>query len=189
MGIIRSKPKSVNYPDTYHITDTFSNHVEWKHTVKRMNRIHGSFFYERVNLPEVFGSQPYVIYAVYGNESKEDIKHAAYEQPHITVCNCIFIFCARSDFRLVTDMDIVSSTEHQSFFQRYIYNWGSYSSIPLQWAIRQTYMALGFVIAACAEESIPCYPVDTFNADMLSIILELPSHLKPTAILTIGAQD
>ena len=91
MGINRSKPQVDYYTDSYHITDTFSNHLEWKDTVKMLNHRHySSFLYERVNVPERFGSQPYVIYVIYDKETKDSIQKEAYDQPHVTICNCIF---------------------------------------------------------------------------------------------------
>jgi hypothetical protein len=50
-------------------------------------------------------------------------------------------------------------------------------------------VALGFIIAACAEESIPCVSVDAFHGESIASLLDLPSHLVPTALLTIGAPD
>jgi nitroreductase len=177
MGIIRSQPQ-VEYADSYHITDTFSNHTEWKHTVSRMTHRNGyPFFYEQANATERFGSQPYVIYAIYDQETKEDIQAAAYGQPHLSACTCIFVFCARTNFKL----DVLEPSR----FPYYLWE----NSKPLAWATRQTYMALGFVIAACAEESVPCYPVDTFSSAALASLLELPSHLIPTALLALGASD
>jgi len=190
MGIIRSKPQVEYYTDTFHITDTFSNHVEWKHTVKKMNHTHGyPFFYEQVNKSDVFGSQPYVVYAIYDKETKEEIQKMTYGQPHISVCNCLFVFCARTDFNLDTNISFPDLPQ-PSFFQRYIYGlWSSHEQTRITWASRQTYMALGFVIAACSEESIPCSPIDGFDIPSISSILELPSHLIPTALLAIGAED
>lgn len=184
MGFIHSKPQVEYYSDSYHITDTFSNHVEWKDTVKRINRIRHSSSYERVNISDRFGNQPYVIYAIYDNDTKQSIQHAAHDQPHVTICNCIFVFCARSDFRLLTEFPTTDSC--RSYFSRL---WDTYQPVPLDWSIRQIYMALGFVIAACSEESIPCYPVDAFDSDTVTSLLDLPSNLKPVALLTIGAPD
>jgi len=178
------------YADTFHVTDTFSNHVEWKHTVKKMNHTNGyPFFYEQVNNPTVFGKQPYVIYAIYDKETKDELQRVAYEVPNLSVCNCIFIFCTRTDFNLNTELSIPYLSQ-PSFFQRYLSRfWSSPERSAISWAIRQTYMALGFVIAACSEESIPCSPVDEFQASSISSILELPPHLIPTVLLAIGAED
>ena len=103
MGIIGSKTQVDYYNDTYHITDTFSNHLEWKDTVKRLNRRrYTSFLYEQVNVPERFGSQPYVIYVIYDTETKDAIQKEAYDQPYVTICNCvrvpIFIFVLNFPF-------------------------------------------------------------------------------------------
>jgi nitroreductase len=190
MGIIHSAPKIEDYSDSYHIFDTFANHNEWKHTVKRMNHTGVYPFHrERVNVPDLFGSQPYIIYAIHDIHTKDQIEKAAYSQPQLSACNCVFVFCARTDFNLITDIDLPYQPT-PSILHRYVSRfWNSYYKTRIAWAIRQTYMAIGFVIAACAEESIPCYPIDTFNeSDMISL-LDLPSHIIPISILTIGALD
>lgn len=190
MGIIGSKPQVDYYSDTYHITDTFSNHLEWKDTVKRLNhRRFSSFLYEQVNVPERFGSQPYVIYVIYDNETKNNIQKEAYDQPYITICNFIIVLCARTDFNLRTDFSITHWNESppvRSYFSRL---WNSPHSEQLIWATRQTYIALGFIIAACAEESIPCISIDAFHSESIASLLDLPSHLVPTALLSVGAPD
>jgi len=108
MGIISSSPQVEYYTDSYHITDTFSNHTEWKQTVKRMNHVGVfPFHQEQVNLPIRFGSQPYIIYAIHDKEMKDTIQGIAQHQPHVSACNCIFIFCART-FRSVYFSDVIT---------------------------------------------------------------------------------
>jgi nitroreductase len=187
MGINRSKPQVDYYTDSYHITDTFSNHLEWKDTVRRLNHRHySSFLYERVNVPERFGSQPYVIYVIYDTETKNSIQKEAYDQPYITICNCIFVLCARTNFNLRTEFSIPQYEQPSSYFSHL---WDSPKPDQLLWSTRQTYVALGFIIAACAEESIPCVSVDAFHSESIASLLDLPSHLVPTALLTVGAPD
>lgn len=187
MGISRSKPQVEYYTDSYHIADTFCNHHEWKDTVKRLNhRRFSSFLYEQVNVPERFGSQPYVIYVIYDNETKVSIQKESYDQPYVTICNCIFILCARTNFNLHTEFSIPQFEQPSSYFSRL---WESPKLDQLIWSTRQTYIALGFIIAACAEQSIPCISVDAFRSESIASLLNLPSYLIPTAILTIGAPD
>jgi nitroreductase len=188
MGIISSKKEEECYVDSYHITDTFCHHQQWKHTMKQINHQIEPCIKKWVNLPDVFGSQPYHIYAVYDKDLKRRIQEIAYDQPHIHSCNYIFIFCARTNFHLVTDFP--APLHEKPSIRSYFYKlWDSYQPNVLTWSTRQTYIAIGFVIAACSEESIPCYPVDSFQVSELSSLLDLPSHLIPTAILTIGAED
>ena len=187
MGIGRSKTQVDYYSDTYHITDTFSNHLEWKDTVRRLNRKrYTSFLYEQVNVPERFGNQPYIIYVIYDKDTKENIQKEAYDQPHIAICNCIFVLCARTNFNLQSEFPIYPFEQHSSYFSRLF---DSPQPDQLIWSTRQTYMALGFIIAACSEESIPCVPVDSFHNESIASLLDLPTYLVPTALLTIGAPD
>ncbi|MCH7492822.1 nitroreductase family protein [Patescibacteria group bacterium] len=54
------------------------------------------------------------------------------------------------------------------------------------WAQRQTYIALGFGLAACAELKIDSCPMEGFQKDEADKALKLPSYLKSTALLAIG---
>jgi nitroreductase len=186
MGGWYSKPQQIVYEESYYITDTFVNHHEWRNTVRLTNRQHSSEEMELVNQPHVFGIQPYYVYAIHRKESKETIQRIAYDQPQLTICKCILIFCSRTNFQFHTEFPVEirePSSIRQSFHRWY------HPPNPLQWSIRQTYMALGFAIAACAEESISCSPIDQFDAQEMAHFLDLPPHVTPTCLLAMGAPD
>jgi hypothetical protein len=186
MGGWYSKPQPALYEESFYITDTFVNHHEWKNTVRRVNQRHSSEEKELVNRPTIFGTQPYYVYAIHRNETKKSIQRIAYDQPQLTICKCILVFCARTDFQFYTELP-VDMREPSSI--RQTFHWWCHPPNPLQWSIRQTYMALGFAIAACAEESISCSPIDQFDGNEISHLLELPDHVVPTCLLAMGAPD
>lgn len=186
MGGWYSKPQPVRYDETYYITETFVNHHEWRNTVKRLNHQNPVEEKELVNDPLVFGVHPYYVYAIHSQETKEAIQRIAYDQPQLTICKCILVFCARTDFQFHTELPIDAVSPPS--FRQSIHRW-YHTPNPLLWSTRQTYMALGFSIAACAEESISCSPIDQFDIHELSHRLELPLHIIPTCLLAIGAPD
>jgi nitroreductase/dihydropteridine reductase len=54
------------------------------------------------------------------------------------------------------------------------------------WAAKQTYIALGFALAACAELGIDSCPMEGFNPAEVDKILNLPENLKTQAFLAVG---
>lgn len=179
MGLGRSTPF---YQDLYHSCDTFVNQAEWRKAVVRMNHSRPvSMEKEIVNVGYLFGTQPYYVFAIHDSETKELLRAASHDQPSITACNCIFVFCARKDIEVTNHFPVIMQTPKRW--------WNVHEPSILDWVTRQTYIALGFVIAACSEESIPCSPIDEFQASRVSAILALPDHLIPTCILTLGAPD
>ena len=61
----------------------------------------------------------------------------------------------------------------------------------MHWNAKQTYIALGFAMMACASLSIDSCPIEGFNAKKYSQILKLSDKgLTPNVVLAIGyAQD
>jgi nitroreductase len=177
--------------DIFHAADTFVSNAEWRKAVKQYNRKGPrQAFLEIVNPPHLFGSQPYTVYAVQDDTRKEWIRDMIADQPQLTACHSLFIFCIRTDFVLSNEVLIDSLFEKRSL--RY-YFWSMFGgpTLPdkIQWATRQTHMGVGYAIAACEYESIPCVSIEGWSAASLSALLRIPSNVTPTAILAIGATD
>jgi nitroreductase len=62
----------------------------------------------------------------------------------------------------------------------------SYLPDKTAWAARQTYIALGFAIAAAAEQHIASCPMEGLNSVEVVKILDLPETLQPLAYLAVG---
>jgi len=63
------------------------------------------------------------------------------------------------------------------------------NSHPVQWAKHQTYLALGFALAAAAELKIASCPMEGFSPDGVGAVLGLPHSLVPTALMALGLHD
>lgn len=177
--------------DIFHATDTFVSNAEWRKAVKQYNRSGPKQgFLDIVNTSYSFGSQPYVVYAIQDDHRKELVRDIITDQPQLTACHALFIFCIRTDFVLSNEVLIDSLFEKRSLRHFFWNMWGG-PALPdkLQWATRQTHMGIGYAIAACADASIPCLSIEGWSASSLSSLLRIPSTVIPTAILAIGAVD
>jgi nitroreductase len=63
----------------------------------------------------------------------------------------------------------------------------SYLPDKLAWASRQAYIALGFGLAAAADQRIASCPMEGFSTADVAKILELPETLVPIVYLAVGA--
>jgi len=55
------------------------------------------------------------------------------------------------------------------------------------WAMNQTYLALGFGLAACAELRVASCPMSGFQVEDVRTVLDLPDCQIPCAYLAIGS--
>ncbi len=168
--------------------NTFLNSLEWRRAVKHfgegdvdtepiMNAI--------VNAPSSFGLQPYQVVAVRDKEIKSLIQAAAYNQKQITECHTLFVFCARSDIseRAEEYLTATGAEAMRDMLMGFI----SYLPDKSAWAARQTYIALGFALAACAELRISSCPMEGFSSADVKNILKLSDNLQPVVMLAVGA--
>jgi len=146
--------------------------------------------------PSPFGLQPYHIYYVSQSEKREAMKAVSYGQTQVTDASGIFVFCARTDLidrveqyvaaartgdeavdaglRAYADSSIHSSVDSMNEDQVFA------------WASKQSYIALGFGLAACAELAIDSCPMEGFESRKLDEVLGLPQHMKTVAYMAVG---
>ena len=55
-----------------------------------------------------------------------------------------------------------------------------------EWSAKQTYITLGFALAACAELKIDSCPIEGFEPKNFEKVLNLPTDLDPKFCLAIG---
>ena len=188
MGLTASREEEES-SEVYHITDTFVNPNEWKRIVKQYNTTNGGYK-EIINIHYPYGSPPYTIYAIQDSSLKSSIQDACYDQPQLSLCHTILIFCAHTSISLSTEVLIDSVFNRRTIRGMMHQLWGSNASPDkLAWTIRQSHLALGFAMVACFEQHIPFYPVDISRPESLRSILDLPDSMTPTVLLAIGAPD
>jgi nitroreductase len=137
-----------------------------------------------VNAPSSFGLQPYKIYVVQSKEIKERLRPVSYDQAQVTECHTLFVLCARKDVEVRAE-EYLKSTGAEGM-REMLMGFLSYLPDKVAWSSKQAYIALGFGLAAAAEQKIASCPMEGFNGAEVSKILNLPETLVPVVYLAVG---
>lgn len=166
---------------------SFTSNLEWRRAVKHFGpgeiNTH-PIIDAMINAPSSFGLQPYKIVAVTNKEIKEKLKPVSYNQSQVTECHTLFILCARTD--VVERAEEYLKTTGADSMRGMLMGFVSNLADKTAWATKQTYIALGFGLAAAAEYKIASCPMEGFQGAEVSKILELPANLVPVVYLAIG---
>ena len=166
---------------------SFLDNLEWRRAVKHFGP--GEVDIEpivkaMVNAPSSFGLQPYTIIAVQSKELKEQLKPVSYGQAQVTECHTLFVLCARKDVEARAEQYITATGAEA--LRPMLTGFLSHLPDKLAWASKQAYIALGFALAAAAEEKIASCPMEGFNSAEVARILSLPETLWPVVYLAVG---
>lgn len=166
---------------------SFTSNLEWRRAVKHFGpgeiNTH-PIIDAMINAPSSFGLQPYKIVAVTNKDIKEKLKPVSYNQSQVTECHTLFILCARTD--VVERAEEYLKTTGADSMRGMLMGFVSNLADKTAWATKQTYIALGFGLAAAAEYKIASCPMEGFQGAEVSKILELPANLVPVVYLAIG---
>jgi len=140
--------------------------------------------------PTSFGLQPFTVRVIKDEASKRDISPCAYDQPQITECTYLLVFCATSDAtgmcnRYIEANQLEENNPDYALMIRGIVGAKDESEM-LAWSHAQASIALGVALAMAAEMKIDCCPMEGFSPDAVKKIMGLPAHEKPVAFLAIG---
>jgi nitroreductase / dihydropteridine reductase len=169
-------------------TQSFLENLEWRRAVKHFGA--GPVDVEPIlramtNAPSSFGVQPYKICVVQNKDLKEKLTPVSYNQPQVAECHTLFVLCARKDVEVRAE-ELITATNGESM-RGMLMGFLSYLPDKLAWATKQAYIALGFGLAACAEQKVASCPMEGFTGSEVSTILELPDTLVPVVYLAVGS--
>jgi len=141
-----------------------------------------------------FGLQPWKIKIIEDLELKEKLLPVSWNQPQITTCSHLLVFCANTDIEGniakygkimnesgLADEKIKNST---SYMLKSMENKDDMQR--LHWAQRQVYLAVANAINGAKSLGFDSCPMEGFQPEEYSKILELPINLVPTTLVTIG---
>lgn len=185
---------------------TFIEALEWRYATKKMNgkqipEEQLNNILEAIRLsPSSLGFTPYTILVVKDQETKEQLLPHCYNQSQITSASALVVFAAWQSFNeaqvdkymqeIATARGV--SLESLQGFAGNIKGKISNSSAEelLTWAAKQTYIALGFGLAAAAMERIDSTPMEGFVPAGVDAVLGLGEKgLTSSCILALGYRD
>ncbi|SHF08594.1 Nitroreductase [Fodinibius roseus] len=144
-----------------------------------------------------YGLQLYKVLIIGDQELKKRLKPASFEQDQITDSSHLIVFC---NYTEVKDHHVDEFLERKSKIQNIdmqdLVDYGDFMKDDINnksniekphWTARQTYLALGNLLTACAELKIDACPMEGFEPDQYNKILGLEEQgLNASVIATIG---
>lgn len=144
-----------------------------------------------------YGLQLFKVLDVEDKALREKLQPASWGQPQITEASHLLVFCGYADVKdehideymevkaEIQNLDINTLSGYGDFVK------GKMSEFPLEfkqvWTAKQTYIALGNAMSACAELKIDSTPMEGFDPAAYDEILGLSAKgLKADVVLTIG---
>ncbi len=150
--------------------------------------------------PTSMGLQPFTILVITDPEIKKQIQPIAYGQTQVVDCSHLIVFAAWSDISAeqvdeyiahaakTRNMPVEGLADFKAGLMRTITN--NTTEQNFAWASRQTYIALGFAMAAAATEEVDSTPMEGFKPAELDQLLGLNEKgLRSVTMLAVGYRD
>ncbi len=180
----------------------FLDNLNWRYATKKYNGEKVSEadldkIVEAIRLaPSAAGTQPYHVVVASGEMKDKLIENSG--QVAKLGASHLCIFCTRTDYpaRAEKQIEIAAALEHVSVesldgLKKTV--WRTFEGKEPEkfqaWAARQTYIALGFALAAAAELKIDASPMEGFKPAEFHSILNLPEYMHPVVIMAVGYRD
>ncbi len=144
-----------------------------------------------------YGLQLYKILIIEAEALREQLKPAAWNQPQITDASHLLVFCnetAVTEENIQEFIDLKAEklgmeAKELKGYGDFIYSkWKDQSpEAQSNWTAKQTYIALGNLLAACGEMKIDACPMEGFEPAKVNEILGLEEQgLNAAVLCTIG---
>lgn len=178
--------------------------LKWRYAVKKFDTRRKltndqlAYLLEAINLaPTSYGLQPFKVLLVEDKAIREKLKAQAWGQGQVTDASQLIIFAAQTKLS-AKDVDAfvanISKTrnipveglaEYEGMMKNTIQ-----SRTPeqlTQWAARQAYIALGFLLSAAASANIDACPMEGFSNEAFDDLLGLKEKgLTSVVMATVG---
>lgn len=179
--------------------------LNWRYATKRMSgdkipEKQLEQILEAIRLaPSSYGLQPFEVTIIENKEILSEIYEKACPQVVLQQCSQLLVFRARTRVEddLVDDyvhemknLRNASEEDSEKFRQKIKYVQENPLTNKLSWAIRQTYIALGYGTFAAAQLGIDTTPIEGFNSVVLNQILGLDTEKEEAVVLlALGYRD
>jgi nitroreductase/dihydropteridine reductase len=143
--------------------------------------------------PTSYGLQPFSLVLIEDETMKTKLGPAAFNQPQVTEASHLFVFAVRADLseqdvdefvdRIVETRNI--SREDVADYEAVMK--GSVNKLSpeqlFNWAARQAYISLGFLLGAGASQDIDICPMEGFDREKFDVILGLKNRGLASIVL------
>lgn len=179
--------------------------LNWRYATKRMSgdkipEKQLEQILEAIRLaPSSYGLQPFEVTIIENKEILSEIYEKACPQVVLQQCSQLLVFRARTRVEddLVDDyvhemknLRNASDEDSEKFRQKIKYVQENPLTNKLSWAIRQTYIALGYGTFAAAQLGIDTTPIEGFSSVVLNQILGLDTEKEEAVVLlALGYRD
>ena len=180
--------------------------LQWRYATKKMNGTKISAekleaILEAIQLsPSSFGLQPYTIFVIEDQGTKEKLLPATYHQTQVTDCSHLVVFASWNTITTENVETFIADVaakrnmplEALNDYKNYILSSESHLSEEQKaiWNTKQSYIALGIALAAAAEARVDATPMEGFVPAQYNEILGLTEQgLNASVVLTLGYRD
>lgn len=182
----------------------YNENLKWRYATKKFDSTKKISDQDIEQLKEAiqlsassYGLQPYKVLLISDPEIKARLKDAANGQTQLTDASHVVVFANHSNLgqeHVASYIENISKTRGLELEQLEMFSNLMNSVINNLsedgrevWAAKQTYIALGNLLSAAADLKIDTCPMEGFDPDKLSEVLNLKSkNLTPSVIATIG---
>ncbi len=144
--------------------------------------------------PSAINLQPWRIRVVADPATKERLLPAAFDQPQVTTCSHLLVFCADPDYDgLVRKLDdLLRKNGVPDEMREAAIGMSRQFTVPmtpeqrLSWSAAQTYLALGNALNGAKALGLDSCPMGGFDPEAVSNILGIPAPLVPVMLCPVG---
>lgn len=179
-------------------------HLQWRYATKKFDsskKISASDLNTLLEATQLaassYGLQPYKILHIKNPVLRTELRPASWNQPQIEEASDLLVFCAYEQLneQHIDDyLTLVSQIRKQDIAN--LKGYGDFMKTKLlerssedlaHWTARQVYIALGFLLTTAAQMGIDACPMEGFEADQYTKILNLSGQgLTPIVLATLG---
>lgn len=179
---------------------TFKEIVMQRYATKRFDgrTVHEETIRELLELvrfaPSAINLQPWRIRVVTDPAEKERLQPAAYDQPQVTTCSHLLVFCADPDYDgLIRKLEgLLRKNGVPDEMRETVIGMSRQFTAPmtpeqrLSWSAAQTYLALGNALNGAKALGLDSCPMGGFDPAAVSTILGIPAPLVPVMLCPVG---
>lgn len=174
--------------------------LKWRYATKQYNKEKKASEEQIENLKEViqlspssYGMQLFKVMIIENRDFREKLRPFCWDQPQITDASHIFVFCNYAslsneqinDYFQFKAKELGMEADGLKGYADFVAGKMSPKSDKeiSHWTAKQTYIALGNALTACAEMKLDATPMEGFDADDVDELLGLKEKGLTTAVL------